>query len=219
MAFSPHRDIRRFDRWASRYDRSWTQRIFFRPLYRRTLDIVTQLAPAAEPPVLQPQPFRILDVGCGTGGFLRLAAARFRRATLTGLDASKKMIDRAREANPWPERLTFVHGRAEDLPFEDAQFDMAVSTMSFHHWADQAKGLGEVSRVLRSHAPFLLADHFIIASHRPFYAGRSRSERFHTPREIDRMLTTAGFEACQWHDLYKIGPLLIVAGVTARKKG
>ncbi len=31
------------------------------------------------------------------------------------------------------------------------------------------------------------------------------------------MLREAGFAAVEWHDIYRIGPLLLVAGVTARK--
>jgi ubiquinone/menaquinone biosynthesis C-methylase UbiE len=208
MPFSHERDIAHFDRWAATYDRSWTQRVFFGPLYRRTLELAAGLVP--ETP-------RVLDVGCGTGGFLRLAAERFPTARLAGADPSAQMLERAEVANPAPDRLTFVHAQAEALPFDDGLFDLAVSTMSFHHWADQAKGLGEIARVLRPGSAFLLADHFVIRPHRLFYAVRSSQERFHTPREMNGMLVRAGLEDCKWGDLYRIGPLPIVAGVTARR--
>jgi SAM-dependent methyltransferase len=38
---------------------------------------------------------------------------------------------------------------AERLPFANASFDLAVSTFSFAHWADQPAGLAEIARVLR----------------------------------------------------------------------
>ena len=208
MAFSHERDIGHFDRWAPHYDRGWTQWIFFRPLYRRALAVVETLAP---------DPGQVLDVGCGTGGFLRIAAGRFPAARLTGVDPSEVMLAHAVSANPAGSRLTFVHAPAEALPFADGAFDLAVSTMSFHHWADQAKGLSEIARVLRPGAALLLADHFVIRPHRLLYA-RADGERFHTPERIDEMLTAAGFEASEWRLLYSIGPFPIVAAVTARRR-
>ena len=209
MAFSHERDIGHFDRWAPHYDRSWTQWILFRPLYRRALAVVEMLAPDSE---------QILDVGCGTGGFLRIAAGRFPAARLTGVDPSEVMLAHAVAANPAGNRLTFVHAPAEALPFADGTFDLAVSTMSFHHWADQAKGLSEIARVLHPGAALLLADHFVIRPHRLLYAAADRRERFHTPAKIDEMLAAAGFEASEWRLLYRIGPFPIVAAVTARKR-
>lgn len=209
MAFSHERDIGHFDRWAPSYDRGWAQRIFFRPLYRRALAVVETLAP---------DPEHILDVGCGTGGFLRLAAARVPAARLTGVDPSEAMVAQAVAANPAGGRLTFVRAAAEALPFPDGTFDLALSTMSFHHWADQAKGLVEIGRVLRPGATLLLADHFVIRSHSLLYAMSGTRERFHRPARIDQMLAAAGFEACAWRMLYRIGPFPIVAAVTARQR-
>jgi ubiquinone/menaquinone biosynthesis C-methylase UbiE len=209
MAFSHERDIGHFDRWAPHYDRSWTQWIFFRPLYRRALAAVEALAP---------DPEQVLDVGCGTGGFLRIAAGRFPAARLTGVDPSEVMLEHALAANPAGSRLALVHAPAEALPFADGVFDLAVSTMSFHHWADQARGLNEIARVLRPEAALLLADHFVIRPHRLLYAVRGRRERFHTPAKIDEMLAAAGFEARAWRLLYRIGPFPIVAAVTARRR-
>jgi hypothetical protein len=52
---------------------------------------------------------------------------------------------------------------------------------------------------------------------RIFFATRGRRERFHTLAEIGGMLREAGFAQIEWHDIYRIGPLLLVADVTARK--
>jgi ubiquinone/menaquinone biosynthesis C-methylase UbiE len=49
-------------------------------------------------------------------------------------------------------------GSGEALPLEDASVDLALSTISFHHWRDQAAGVREVARVLRPGGSFLLAD-------------------------------------------------------------
>ncbi|MEE8440159.1 MAG: methyltransferase domain-containing protein [Spirochaetia bacterium] len=44
------------------------------------------------------------------------------------------------------------------LPFGAERFDLVTSTILFHHWSDQEKGLREVSRVLRKPGRFILAD-------------------------------------------------------------
>jgi ubiquinone/menaquinone biosynthesis C-methylase UbiE len=202
------RDIEHFDRWAATYDRSWTQRIFFGPVHRGVVAVAAGLAS---------DPLRVLDVGCGTGALLRAVAQRFPQAELVGVDASTEMIRMAEASNPSPDRLRFARAQAEELPFADGQFDLVLSTISFHHWADQGKGLHEVARALVPGGLFLLADHFVIRLQRFFFATPNRRERFHTPTEIGGMLRGAGFAQIEWHDIYRIGPLLLVAGVTARK--
>jgi SAM-dependent methyltransferase len=44
------------------------------------------------------------------------------------------------------------------LAFPDASFDLVVSTLSMHHWADPAAGLAEIGRVLRPGARALVWD-------------------------------------------------------------
>jgi SAM-dependent methyltransferase len=40
-------------------------------------------------------------------------------------------------------------GDSRQLPFDDGQFDMVISSFSVHHWEDPARGMAEVHRVLR----------------------------------------------------------------------
>jgi ubiquinone/menaquinone biosynthesis C-methylase UbiE len=47
---------------------------------------------------------------------------------------------------------------AEKLPLQDASVDLALSTISFHHWQNQPAGIREVARVLRPGGYFILAD-------------------------------------------------------------
>jgi SAM-dependent methyltransferase len=197
-----------FDRWAPSYDHSWTQRLFFGPVHR---GVAKTLAP------LVPAPRRILDIGCGTGALLRLLGDRYPQADLTGVDASKEMIRVASDANLIPERLRFLHAAAEELPVGDAGFDLILSTISFHHWADQKQGLSEVARALLPNGRFLLADHFVTPLQQVFFATPARRKRFHSATEIDGMLAAAGLEDQRWHRIYAVGPLLIVSGVTARR--
>jgi len=104
-----------------------------------------------------PDGVRVLEVGCGPGR-LSIRLARRYGLDVTGLDLDPAMIGRARtnaggEAGP-----SFLVGDAASLPFPDGSFDLVVSTLSMHHWADQAAGLAEIGRVLRPGARALVWD-------------------------------------------------------------
>jgi len=147
-----------------------------------------------------PSPGRVLDVGCGTGLLLRELARRLPGAvTLTGVDAAPGMVSQARATSGDP-RLTFVQGVAERLPFDDASFDLVVSTTSFDHWTDQQAGLAECHRVLVPHGRFLLAD-LCSSWLLPTLVG-SRRDRARTPLRATRLLAAAGFRSLTWHRLY-----------------
>jgi ubiquinone/menaquinone biosynthesis C-methylase UbiE len=91
-----------------------------------------------------PEPRRVLDVGCGTGYLLRQLAARAPEAAeLAGVDPAPAMIEVA-QARANDDRLRFLVGAAEQLPYPGATFNLVVSTTSFDHWADQRAGHGEL---------------------------------------------------------------------------
>jgi SAM-dependent methyltransferase len=103
----------------------------------------------------------VLEVGCGPG-HLSIDLARH-GLTVTGLDLDPAMIERARSnaegdaptMGPGP---TFVLGDVAALPFEDASFDLVVSTLSMHHWSEPTAGLAEIARVLRPGGRALIWD-------------------------------------------------------------
>jgi ubiquinone/menaquinone biosynthesis C-methylase UbiE len=139
-----------FNKWARSYDRSFLQNIFFGPIQKKVIECAKKYVK---------DPSEILDIGCGTGQLLRKIASAYPGAVLTGIDAAEEMIKNAKSATPSDNRVHFINGIAEKLPFPDGKFDLAFTTMSFHHWADQASGLKEVNRVLRKGGIFVFADH------------------------------------------------------------
>jgi ubiquinone/menaquinone biosynthesis C-methylase UbiE len=86
---------------------------------------------------------------------LRKAHDYWPEAHLFGVDPAQKMLEVARQLTP---EARFYMGSCEALPLEDASVDLALSTISFHHWHDHAAGIHEVARVLRPGGSFLLAD-------------------------------------------------------------
>jgi demethylmenaquinone methyltransferase/2-methoxy-6-polyprenyl-1,4-benzoquinol methylase len=88
---------------------------------------------------------RVLDVATGTG----LVASELARrgADVVGLDQSEQMLAQARER--LGDRVTFVHGEAERLPFADAEFDALTFTYLLRYVDDRAATMRELARVVR----------------------------------------------------------------------
>lgn len=144
-----HGDVGRFDEWAPTYEAHWMQRMVFEPIQKTLLELAAEQVS---------RPGSILDVGCGTGKLLRATSARFPEARLEGVDAAPHMVETAIHLLPPGSSIHVREATAEALPFPDRQFDLVFSTMTFHHWADQAKGVSEVARVLTPGGRWLLCD-------------------------------------------------------------
>ena len=88
---------------------------------------------------------RILDVGCGEGNHLRLFDKLGLNAS--GVDASPYMIRRARGRVGG--RSTLKVGRAEDLPFDDNEFELAFFINTLEFLDDPLAAMREAGRVAR----------------------------------------------------------------------
>ena len=104
----------------------------------------------------------VLDAGCGTGVLTRLAAhAVGSGGRAVGIDPGPKMIAVARKnAALEASRAEFKLAAIEDLPFEDASFDCALSSAMLHHLPPDVKlkGLSEVFRVLKPRGRLIAVD-------------------------------------------------------------
>jgi SAM-dependent methyltransferase len=91
---------------------------------------------------------RVLDVACGNGNATLAAARRF--AQVTGLDYVPELLARAGErAKAERLELDLREGDAEQLPFEDGSFDVALSTFGVMFAPDQPQAARELLRVVK----------------------------------------------------------------------
>jgi SAM-dependent methyltransferase len=90
---------------------------------------------------------RILDAGCGTGGFLRWALDSGSFASASGIDIGSAAVELARERVPEADLRT---GPLRSLPFDDGSFDLVVTNDVLQHIPedDVADSLRELHRVL-----------------------------------------------------------------------
>ena len=91
---------------------------------------------------------RVVDIGCGPGTAVRIAARQ--GAAATGVDPDPAMLRLARwiTALRRPPDVSWFEGRAEKLPLPDDQATAVWAISSAHHWEDRRTGIGETWRVL-----------------------------------------------------------------------
>lgn len=87
---------------------------------------------------------RLLDIGCGTGLFIR----RYLQfgGSVTGIDISSGMIRRAVQLFPTEQ---FLVGNAEHIPFQSGSFDSVSSLLAFSYLSRPEKTLTDCLRILR----------------------------------------------------------------------
>ncbi len=137
------------------------------------LDIISPLAIGKD----------VLEVGAGTG--LIMEGLKDAPKTLTGIDISKGMLEKARERG-----FNVVQGSATELPFEDESFDLAYSFKVLAHIPDIKKALSEMSRVLRPGG-------YLVAEFYNSYSIRNLVKKLGGPGSVSENRTEADV-FCRW---------------------
>lgn len=138
----------------------------------------------------------VLDVGCGTGT-LAIAAARCVGPTgsVVGIDASPEMIARAKKkAMKAGAEAVFEHATAGALPFPDAHFDVALTTVMLHHLPRSARQqcVREVRRVLKPGGRVLAVDFGQPAASRRGWLARIHRHGHVDVADLRGLVTEAG---------------------------
>ena len=94
---------------------------------------------------------KILDIACGKGSTAFYLAEKY-GCSVVGIDISEKLIQEANETcrkKKLNNQVKFLVGNAMDLPFDDNQFDVAISQGILVFVDDKTKTINEASRVIK----------------------------------------------------------------------
>jgi len=134
-----------FDRIARRYD--FCNRVLSLGMdrgWRRRAVRALELSAGGRP--------RVLDVATGTGDLAIDIARACPDAAIIGLDPSTRMLDIAAEKvarRGLAERVTFVAGDAQALPYGEGELDAATIAFGIRNVPDRGAALRELARVVR----------------------------------------------------------------------
>lgn len=114
---------------------------------------------------------KILDIGSGSGSLIIKIAKSFTQASLVGIDYwgndweySKKLCENNAKYEGVSDNVSFIKASASKLPFEDNEFDVVVSCLTFHEVKDEndkIKVFKEALRVVKKNGEFIFLDLFL----------------------------------------------------------
>lgn len=148
-----------------------------------------------------------LEVAAGTGRLTRFMKLAYPKARITVLDLSYPYLKKAQNNLHEFDRLDFVQGAAEDLPFKDGKFDLVYSCFLFHELPIEIRrqAVSEAFRVLKEGGLLGFVDsvqkedtrdfewaldQFPVDFHEPFYEN-------YTMNPMEGLMTYRGFVKIQ----------------------
>lgn len=160
--------------WYDAFWKSYTDGTLKKPL-KEVLKEINHIGSAG---------FSLVDIGCGTGAFLRslldIICPKFTDGNgngdgedttlsssfnLIGVEPSKEMLHEAQKKFSYAEGtnagsgiVTLNNSPAEHLPLDDGCVNMVVSTNAFHFFRDKDKALQEMKRVLKQNGTLIITD-------------------------------------------------------------
>jgi ubiquinone/menaquinone biosynthesis C-methylase UbiE len=146
----------------------------------------------------------LVDVGCGTGRFLRQVRLAYPAMRLKGLDLSLPYLDEARRQLHGLRGAELIEAAAERMPLESGSVDIATSIFLFHELPPEVRRAvaTEIARVLKPGGLFVFLDSLQLGD-RPGWDGLIEAfpERFHEPYyrhyaidDLEAIFTAAGLE-------------------------
>jgi ubiquinone/menaquinone biosynthesis C-methylase UbiE len=146
----------------------------------------------------------LLDVGCGTGRFLRQVRLTYPAMQLKGLDLSAPYLDEARRQLKGLRGADLIEAPAERMPLASESVDVVTSVFLFHELPPEVRRAvaAEMARVLKPGGLLVFLDSLQMGD-RPGWDGLIEAfpERFHEPYyrhyaidDLDALFTAAGLE-------------------------
>ena len=137
---------------------------------------------------------KVIELGCGHGRAAEGLASIVADMDYTGVDFTQALLDEFTfGANNSARRVSLVCADIRELPFEDNEFDVAISTRVFQYLADPVAALAEAKRVLRKGGRIVVA---VPNSWNPIQALFYKN-RLYTPMQVATWFLKNGFrEIC-----------------------
>ncbi len=110
-----------------------------------------------------PDNYKILDIGCGGGKFIKYLSQNNKTYQLYGLDHSKEMIELTRKINSEAikqNRLKLMVGSVTNIELEDNSLDFISAFETVQFWPDIDKAFSEVYRILDKNGFFLIINRY-----------------------------------------------------------
>ena len=132
----------------------------------------------------------VLEIGCGIGRITECIAKNFQ--SVSGVDISEEMIEKARARLARFTNATFTATNGTIFPFSDNSFDFVFSFIVFQHMPDKetiAKNLWEIGRVLQSDGVAKIQVRGLPTSKRNWFYGPALSKK-----EITEIIAPLGLK-------------------------
>ncbi len=184
--------IQLFDLWAETYDQ------YIQNPNGPLLGYETSLGEASY--WLKEKKFQaILDIGIGTGGFIK----RFHADEYHGIDLSEKMLEECKQNHP---NYTLSLGTFNETNQASETFELVVSSFTFHEVLPEERlsACKETYRILQKDGYFLLVDIMFPSEFARIQAKETiarywdDSEDYPIVMNMDNHLREAGYKSIQW---------------------
>lgn len=125
LKINPEKMVQFFNNRADTYDEHMKQNVnSFDSFYQNIAKVINNTQ----------KQIKILDIGCGTGLELEYIFYRAPNASITGIDISRKMLDKLLEKfKDNLSQITLINESYLESPFMENYFDYIISVMSLHH--------------------------------------------------------------------------------------
>ena len=180
----------------------------------------------------------VLDIATGTADVALEIAKQHPNSRITGLDPSLGMLEIGRKKitkKNLQDKIKLISGVAEDIPYDDYEFDYATISFGIRNTVDYKKSLKEILRVLRSGGKLYVLEfaepkNFIFRPIYMFYFrsimpligklfGRKKEYKylsestlsFPQRKEFIRSMAECGFINCEYEEL-TLGTVILYSG-------
>ncbi|MCR5050002.1 MAG: class I SAM-dependent methyltransferase [Paludibacteraceae bacterium] len=139
----------------------------------------------------------MLDIGCGGGATIQRLLKRSKGGVVYGIDISEESVRKACSLNAslLDKRVFIRQGSAEQLPYDDRQFDLVTAVETIYFWPNLAHCLQEVHRVLKPHGRFAVIVEAV--ENDSVWTNVVEGMIVYTPEQIKQYLSEAGFTDIQ----------------------